>query len=89
MSTSQAGAPWLDLTSMSCRSRLVRVRVWVRVRGGGIGGFWRRYARASEAVAGRPVGWPLPGSAELPRAARRTLRSRRSRVGARPRKGAL
>ena len=39
-----------------------------------IGGTWRRLARADEAVAGRSVGRPLPGSAELPRAARRALR---------------
>eukprot|EP00964_Phaeocystis_antarctica_P069346 scaffold42115_cov39-Phaeocystis_antarctica.AAC.1 len=38
----------------------------------------RRLARAPEAVAGRPEGRPLPGSAELPRAARR-------RAGALPR----
>eukprot|EP00964_Phaeocystis_antarctica_P016368 scaffold9049_cov71-Phaeocystis_antarctica.AAC.2 len=30
---------------------------------------WRRLDRAAEAVAGRSVGRPLPGSAELPRAA--------------------
>eukprot|EP00964_Phaeocystis_antarctica_P042492 scaffold24360_cov67-Phaeocystis_antarctica.AAC.3 len=29
-------------------------------------------------------GWPLPGSAELPRAARRALRRHRSRAGALP-----
>ena len=45
----------------------------------------RRLARAAEAVAGRPVGPPLPRSAELPGAARRALRRRRSRVGALPR----
>ena len=28
---------------------------------------WRRLARAPEAVAGRPVGRPLSGSAELPK----------------------
>ena len=44
-------------------------------------------ARAAEAVAGRPVGRPLPGSAELPRAARRALRRRRRRAGALPRRG--
>ena len=49
------------------------------------GRLWRRLARAPEAVAGRPVGRPLPGSAELPRAARRTLRRRRGRAGALPR----
>eukprot|EP00964_Phaeocystis_antarctica_P022553 scaffold12532_cov48-Phaeocystis_antarctica.AAC.1 len=43
---------------------------------------WRRIARAPEAVAGRPVGRPLPGSAELPRAARCALRRRRGRAGA-------
>ena len=43
---------------------------------------WRRLARAPEAVAGRSVGRPLPGSAELPRAARRALRRRRSRAPA-------
>ena len=48
---------------------------------------WRRLARAAEAVAGRPVGRPLPGSAEPPRAARRALRTRRSRAGALPRGG--
>ena len=42
----------------------------------------RRLARAPEAVAGRPEGRPLPGSAELPRAARRALRRHRSRAGA-------
>ena len=36
-------------------------------------------------MAGRPVGWPLPGSAELPRAARRALRRHRSRAEAPPR----
>ena len=35
---------------------------------------WRRLARAPEAVAGRPEGRPRPGSAGLPRAARRALR---------------
>jgi len=35
---------------------------------------WRRLARAAEAVAGRPMGRPLPASAELPGAARRALR---------------
>ena len=33
---------------------------------------WRRLARAPEAVARHPEGRPLPGSAELPGAARRT-----------------
>eukprot|EP00964_Phaeocystis_antarctica_P034613 scaffold19718_cov64-Phaeocystis_antarctica.AAC.2 len=47
---------------------------------------WRRLARAPEAVAGRPEGRPLPGSAELPRAARRALRRHGSRAGALPRK---
>ena len=50
--------------------------------GGGIGWnrrLWRRLARAPEAVAGRSVGWPLPGSAELPRAAGRVPRRPRSR----------
>ena len=37
---------------------------------------------ALEAVAGCPVAEPRPGSAEPPRAARRTLRSRRSRARA-------
>ena len=37
---------------------------------------WRRLARAPEAVAGRSVGRPLPGSAEQPRAAGRALRRR-------------
>ena len=36
-------------------------------------------------MAGRPVGRPLPGSTELPRAARRALRRHRSRAGAPPR----
>ena len=40
----------------------------------------RRLARAAEAMAGRPVGRPLPGSAEPPRAARRALRRRSSRA---------
>ena len=35
-------------------------------------------------MAGRPVGRPLPGSAELPRAARRALGRHRSRAGALP-----
>ena len=43
-----------------------------------------RLAGAPEAVAGHPVPGPHPGSAELPRATRRTLR-RRSRAGAVPR----
>ena len=43
---------------------------------------WRRLARAPEAVAGRSVGRPLPGSAELPRTARRALRRRRRRAQA-------
>eukprot|EP00964_Phaeocystis_antarctica_P098422 scaffold64450_cov66-Phaeocystis_antarctica.AAC.1 len=46
---------------------------------------WRRLARAPEAVAGRPVGRPLSGSAELPRAARCALRRCRSRAGVLPR----
>eukprot|EP00964_Phaeocystis_antarctica_P104816 scaffold69906_cov63-Phaeocystis_antarctica.AAC.2 len=37
------------------------------------------------AVAGRPVGRPIPGSAELPRAARSDLSRRRSRPEALPR----
>ena len=37
---------------------------------------------ALEALAGIPVARPLPGSAELPRAARPDLRRRRSRAGA-------
>eukprot|EP00964_Phaeocystis_antarctica_P067504 scaffold40866_cov44-Phaeocystis_antarctica.AAC.2 len=45
----------------------------------------RRLARAKEAVVGRPVAGPRPGSAELPRAARRALSRRRSRAGALPR----
>eukprot|EP00964_Phaeocystis_antarctica_P144999 scaffold110923_cov56-Phaeocystis_antarctica.AAC.2 len=49
---------------------------------------WRRLARAPAAAAGRPVGRPLPGSAELPRAARRALRRHRGQAGALPR-GAL
>ena len=40
---------------------------------------------AAEVVAGRTVGRSLPGSAELPRAARRALRRRESRAGALPR----
>eukprot|EP00964_Phaeocystis_antarctica_P124801 scaffold88437_cov84-Phaeocystis_antarctica.AAC.5 len=55
------------------------------VKGGGNGRLWRRRARAPEALAGRPVARPLPGSAELPRAARRALRRHRSRAGALPR----
>ena len=47
--------------------------------------FWRRLARAPEAVATRSVGRPLSGSAELPRTARRVLRRHRSRAGALPR----
>eukprot|EP00964_Phaeocystis_antarctica_P101630 scaffold67107_cov72-Phaeocystis_antarctica.AAC.2 len=54
----------------------------------GNGRFWRRLAREPEAVAGRPVAQPLPGSAEPPRVFRRALRRRRSRAGALPR-GAL
>ena len=46
----------------------------------------RRLARAPEAVAGRSVGRPLPGSAELPRAAGSGPRRRRSRAGALPRR---
>eukprot|EP00964_Phaeocystis_antarctica_P100626 scaffold66222_cov36-Phaeocystis_antarctica.AAC.1 len=46
---------------------------------------WRRLARAPEAVAGRPVGRPLAGSAELSRAARGAQRRHRSRAGALPR----
>ena len=42
----------------------------------------QRRARACDAVAGRPEGRPLPGSAALPGAARRALRRRRSRAGA-------
>ena len=61
---------------------MVPKRRWNRWR-------WRRLARAPEAVAGRPVGRPLPGSAELPGAARRALRSRRSRAGALPRRCTL
>ena len=45
----------------------------------------RRLARAPEAVAERPEGRLLPGSPELPRAARRALRRHRSRAGALPR----
>eukprot|EP00964_Phaeocystis_antarctica_P141254 scaffold106241_cov65-Phaeocystis_antarctica.AAC.1 len=44
-----------------------------------------RLARAPGAVAGRPVARPLPGSAELPGPARRTLSRRRRRAGALPR----
>eukprot|EP00964_Phaeocystis_antarctica_P121510 scaffold85163_cov61-Phaeocystis_antarctica.AAC.4 len=47
---------------------------------------WRRLARAPEAVAGRAVGRPLPGSAKPLRATRRALRRRRSRAGALPRR---
>ena len=36
-------------------------------------------------MAGRPVGWSLPGRAELPAAIRRALRRQRSRAGALPR----
>eukprot|EP00964_Phaeocystis_antarctica_P087907 scaffold55895_cov39-Phaeocystis_antarctica.AAC.1 len=57
---------------------LTKTRRWNRRR-------WRRLARAPEAVAGRPVGRPLPASLEPPRAARRALRRRRSRAGALPR----
>eukprot|EP00964_Phaeocystis_antarctica_P116403 scaffold80350_cov42-Phaeocystis_antarctica.AAC.2 len=38
-----------------------------------------------QAVAGCPVAGPRPGSAELPRAARRALRRHRSPAGALPR----
>eukprot|EP00964_Phaeocystis_antarctica_P079098 scaffold49246_cov60-Phaeocystis_antarctica.AAC.2 len=57
---------------------MVPKRRWNRWR-------WRRLARAPEAVAGCPVGRPLPRRAELPRSARRALRSRRSRAGGLPR----
>eukprot|EP00964_Phaeocystis_antarctica_P095444 scaffold61893_cov51-Phaeocystis_antarctica.AAC.8 len=40
---------------------------------------WGQLARAPEAVAGCPEVRPLPGSAELPRAARRALRRHESR----------
>ena len=46
---------------------------------------WRQLARAPEAVAGHLVAGPHPGSAELPRAARRTLRRCRSRAEPPPR----
>eukprot|EP00964_Phaeocystis_antarctica_P114314 scaffold78294_cov48-Phaeocystis_antarctica.AAC.2 len=39
---------------------------------------WRRLARAPEAVTGRPVADPHPGSVRLARAARRALRRHRS-----------
>ena len=45
---------------------------------------WRRLARAPEAVAGRPVRWPLPGSTELLSVDRCILRKRRNRAGALP-----
>ena len=48
------------------------------------GRLWRRLALAPEAVAGRLVGRPFPGSAELPGAARRALRRHRTRAGALP-----
>ena len=48
---------------------------------------WRRLARAPEALAGRPVARPLPGSAELPSAARRALWSHRSQAGTLPKAG--
>eukprot|EP00964_Phaeocystis_antarctica_P149783 scaffold117006_cov71-Phaeocystis_antarctica.AAC.2 len=44
-----------------------------------------RLARAPAAAAGRPVGRPPLGRAELPRATRRALRRRKSRAGALPR----
>jgi len=44
------------------------------------GRVWRRLARAAEGAAGIPVGRPLPGSTEPPRAARRALRRSRSRA---------
>ena len=44
----------------------------------------RRLARAPEAVAGRSVGRPLPGSAELPIASVHALGRHRSRAGALP-----
>ena len=52
---------------------------------------WARLARAAEAVAGIPVAGAHPGSAELPRTARRALRRHRGRVGGRslPRRGLL
>ena len=52
------------------------------VKGGDMGGFGGGEA-ASSSTRGSgwaPVGRPLPGSAELPRAARRVLRRRRSRA---------
>ena len=52
------------------------------VKGGDISGCG---ASSTQAVAGRPVGWPLPGSAELLRAATRALTKHRSRASALPR----
>eukprot|EP00964_Phaeocystis_antarctica_P013472 scaffold7375_cov51-Phaeocystis_antarctica.AAC.2 len=46
---------------------------------------WRRLARASKAVAGHPVVWPLFGSTEPPGAVRRALRRHKSRAEALPR----
>eukprot|EP00964_Phaeocystis_antarctica_P006107 scaffold3336_cov66-Phaeocystis_antarctica.AAC.1 len=44
---------------------------------------WRRLARAPEAVAGRPVGWPLPfGSAAPPKAGRAPEEARGPSSGA-------
>ena len=50
---------------------------------GGFGGGWLE--QLCEAVAGRVVGRPLPGSAELPGAARRPEEAHRRRGGALPR----
>eukprot|EP00964_Phaeocystis_antarctica_P103531 scaffold68793_cov52-Phaeocystis_antarctica.AAC.3 len=49
------------------------------------GRLWRWLARAAEAVGGRRVSRPLPGSAELPKAATHALRRHRSRAGVLPR----
>ena len=83
----EAAAAAHDDVVGALRALLVRQHLDGQRRGNGR--LWRRLARAPEAVAGRPVGRPLPGSAELPRAARRTLRRCRSRAGALPLWGGL
>eukprot|EP00964_Phaeocystis_antarctica_P114435 scaffold78390_cov42-Phaeocystis_antarctica.AAC.1 len=49
--------------------------------GFGFGGGSLEHTVAGRLGAGHPVGRPRPGSAELPRAARRALRRHRSRAG--------
>eukprot|EP00964_Phaeocystis_antarctica_P156935 scaffold126894_cov51-Phaeocystis_antarctica.AAC.2 len=45
----------------------------------------RRLARAPEAVAGRPVAWPLPWECRAAQSRQARPRSRRSQAGAQPR----